>query len=192
MGLVAIQIVLKFKISPNISMLEAIMFYLSVCFRLCDFTFMIVDFQGHGYSEGERALVHSHEELLDDLVSFVDYFRYPEKNLHSIVKTTSDEITRQHLRELPFFVMGQSMGGGVIALTSNTFTSYPKYLGSVLLAPYLGVAPVPHWIVLTILKHTVISCFPNYHMPSWLDGMTDPRYRFLFFPESTLIDSLAL
>lgn len=74
--------------------------------------------------------------------------------------------------------MGQSMGGGVTALVSNTLSSFPNYLGSVLLAPYLGVARVPHWLVLTILKHTVMTCFPNHQMPSWLDGMTDPRYSF--------------
>jgi alpha-beta hydrolase superfamily lysophospholipase len=136
---------------------------------------IIIDFQGHGYSEGERALVDSHEELVEDLISFIDYFRYPEKNENSIVETTSDEITRRDLQELPFFVMGQSMGGAVTALASNTLSSYRNYIGSVLLAPYLGVAPVPHWIILTILKHTVMTCFPNHHMPEWLDGMIDPR-----------------
>ena len=140
---------------------------------------LLIDFQGHGYSEGERALVSSHEELIEDLLNFIEYFRYPEKKLNSLVETTCDGITRQHLQELPFFAMGQSMGGGITALISNTLSCFPNYLGSVLLAPYLGVARVPNWFVLTILKHTVMTCFPNHQMPSWLDGMTDPRYSFL-------------
>jgi hypothetical protein len=67
------------------------------------------------------------------------------------------------------------MGGAVTALASQRLSAYPNYLGSVLLAPYLGAAKVPHWIVIRILRATVVTCFPNSQMPAWLDRTADPR-----------------
>lgn len=134
-----------------------------------------VDFQGHGYSEGERALILSHDDLVEDLISFINNFRNSEDYSHNFISCNLDDSTKQLLRQLPFFIMGQSMGGGVVSLASIKLSSYLNYIGSVLLAPFLGDANVPHWIVLAILKQTVIPCFPNYQMPEWLDGTADPR-----------------
>ena len=54
-----------------------------------------LDLRGHGRSEGDRAFVRSFAEYLDDVDRFLEHARSPN---------------------LPFFVLGHSMGGGVVAL----------------------------------------------------------------------------
>ena len=137
----------------------------------------MLDFQGHGYSEGERGLILSHEDLIDDLFQFIDCIYNNHSNNQEDIhfEESLREIIPQ-IQSLPYFIMGQSMGGGVISLLSLRMKSFPNYLGSVLLAPYLGNAKIPHWIIILILRYTMVSCFNNSFMPEWLLDINDPQY----------------
>eukprot|EP01035_Chromulina_nebulosa_P030749 gene30749-40897_t len=80
--------------------------------------YITLDFHGHGYSDGLRALVASYVDLVDDIVSLL-----------LAVYSTSTENSEQNYRiaqtfdtEVPFFIMGHSMGGAITLLTANFLT----------------------------------------------------------------------
>lgn len=76
---------------------------------------MGLDMQGHGHSEGERALVLSHEHLIDDICQFIHHIYEDDLTSEDCRMQRGDAlelILLQSLRELPFFLMGSSMGGG--------------------------------------------------------------------------------
>lgn len=81
--------------------------------------YITMDFHGHGHSDGLRALVASYVDLVDDIVSLL-----------LAVYSTSTTNTEQNYRiaqsfdtDVPFFIMGHSMGGAVALLTANFLTS---------------------------------------------------------------------
>lgn len=66
-----------------------------------------LDLQGHGYSEGTRALALSHTDLVDDVydfISFVMALGATEPKRCTCDLSTDDLVV---IRSLPFFVMGQ-------------------------------------------------------------------------------------
>lgn len=136
---------------------------------------MLLDLQGHGYSEGERGLILSYNDLVNDMYQFINSI-YNGSDDQNKINFEENIIELIHsIKSLPFFVMGQSMGGGVISMLSPRLQSFDNYVGSILLAPYLGAAKIPHWIVITILRYTVVSCFPNSFMPDWFHDINDPQ-----------------
>ena len=76
---------------------------------------MGLDMQGHGHSEGERALALSHEHLVDDICQFIHHV-YEDDLTNEDCRLQCGEnldlTLLQSLRALPFFLMGSSMGGG--------------------------------------------------------------------------------
>mmetsp|Transcript_14647 Transcript_14647/g.24311 ORF Transcript_14647/g.24311 Transcript_14647/m.24311 type:complete len:334 (-) Transcript_14647:255-1256(-) len=137
---------------------------------------MGLDMQGHGHSEGERALVLSHEHLVQDLCQFIHHI-YEDDLTHDQCRLQTGENTDLDLlislKELPFFLMGSSMGGAVSVLTSMKVYTMPKFIGCTLLAPFLGNAQLPHWLLVEFFKYTFAYWTPNWHMPSFLSNVSD-------------------
>ena len=80
--------------------------------------YITLDFHGHGHSDGLRALVTSYVDLVDDIVSLL-----------LAVYSTSTVNPEQNYRvaqtfdtDVPFFIMGHSMGGAITLLTANFLT----------------------------------------------------------------------
>ena len=136
-----------------------------------------MDFEGHGYSEGERALIHKREDLIDDFLGFVEFVMSTDID-HSYDMAGVDSSFDAHLlatiRSLPFSIMGSSMGGAISALVSNALMEYSNYCGSILLAPALSINP-PNWIIVELLRHTVAYLAPAALMPSGMTSVTDNR-----------------
>lgn len=145
-----------------------------------------LDMPGHGYSDGERALIISHTRLVEDFERFVDIILNEDGRNSEHIVTINERVKSDlhFLRKLPFFVMGQSMGGAVTALSSNGLMKYENYLGSVLLAPALEIGS-PGRAVVELLRHTVGTFAPLALMPSWMSKTTDNRASFK--DESTLM-----
>lgn len=87
------------------------------------FALQALDLRGHGHSEGERANVGTFQAYVNDLHRFLD-------------------ITRGRHPDVPFFLLGHSMGGAVAAML---VIQQPQMVDGLLLsAPFLrNAAPVP-------------------------------------------------
>lgn len=135
-----------------------------------------VDMQGHGYSEGERALVTSHDHLVEDICKFIHHIYEDDlrhENCGLSMGDAADIETLYALRKLPFFLLGSSMGGAVSVLASLKLSNMPKFIGCALLAPFLGNAKLPHWLLVEFLRYTFVYFSPNSHMPSFLSNVSD-------------------
>ena len=120
------------------------------------------DIEGHGYSDGERALLLKFEDLIQDAILFVHLLLVEDievgRNLHRL--TFDDGVSLSQLdamRQCPFLIMGQSLGGAIASLSSKHFMEprVERYLGTILLAPYLGSDDLPGKLVLESLRYTV-------------------------------------
>ena len=134
-----------------------------------------MDFEGHGYSEGERAFIQSRDDLIGDFLGFINVILKEEikPGMETAGFDKSFDINDlAHIRSLPFGIMGSSMGGAITALVSNALTEYPGYCGSVLLAPALSINP-PHWLLVEFVRYTLGSIAPASIMPSGLASVTD-------------------
>ena len=49
----------------------------------------------------------------------------------------------------------------------------PQFIGCTLLAPFLGNAKLPHWLLVEFLKYTFVYWTPNSHMPQFLSNISD-------------------
>lgn len=133
-----------------------------------------IEFEGHGHSQGERALIYSHEDLMEDFLHFVSLILVEDITNSDIINLdkSSDRLEILKLRSIPFAVMGQSMGGAVATLVSNSLMSFPMFKGAILLAPALSFSTISPWIV-EILRYTVGTFSPVSQMPPWLNKTTD-------------------
>jgi acylglycerol lipase len=111
-----------------------------------------LDFQGHGYSEGEKALINSADDLIDDAYQFV-----------------SQMIKEHHIYN--YHLLGSSMGGTiVIELAKKMILEkiYNKNLkGCILLSPLIDLKkryPGLEYIVQNYVSHYL----PSNYFPDWL------------------------
>jgi len=95
-----------------------------------------LDFHGHGYSEGTRAYVDDQTHLLDDATCLIREIYHAEMDLHEChfnehhsghhkhrsnskavateqAKDTKGPVFNLRRNQVPFYIMGQSMGGAV-------------------------------------------------------------------------------
>lgn len=136
-----------------------------------------IDFHGHGYSTGIRAYMESINDLEDDLLRFIKLILRDElienfiynSNFISNNKISNElpimthniqfnenlnKIWFENIRNLPYFLVGQSMGGAVVTMASrHLFNNYPNYIGTIGLAPSFSVNK-PHWLIIEILRYT--------------------------------------
>jgi len=82
------------------------------------------------------------------------------------------------LQSLPFFLCGQSMGGGIATFLSVKLQEDKNYRGMILLAPALA-GNVPNPTIVSILEYTVGTCSPSAEMPSWLNNAGDNSLTFM-------------
>jgi len=130
---------------------------------------VLMDQMGHGYSEGERALLLSHEDLVEDLVQLIAALMAPGTVEAGREATLSTEVSGSpnlgKLSTLPFFVMGGSMGGAVSLLTAHALRTDERYRdlgvpvcrGAVLMAPALSFK-LPHWAVVETMRWEHCPC----------------------------------
>jgi len=133
-----------------------------------------LDFAGHGYSQGDKGLISSPDDLLDDLSSFLDaLYRTPTSNPATTTTTTTTNASLD-LEPLdastPFFLLGNSMGGAVALLLAHRVTvpgaQQPwraAFKGCILSAPALHInkpaAPILFlldWVVAPLLPMTLV------------------------------------
>jgi len=136
-----------------------------------------MDFEGHGYSEGVRALICNREDLINDFLLFVRVVLQDEITSGVDIVNFDESLCisdLHHIRSLPFGIMGSSMGGAVTALLSNDLMKFPNYCGSILLAPALSINP-PSWLLVEFLRYTVCMVVPEALMPSSLSSVNDNR-----------------
>ena len=127
-------------------------------------TLFCLEFAGHGYSEGVRALITSHEDLVQDAEQFIRRIMggemYNNEDFHCELSIDQwKAIQKKH-----FYIMGQSMGGGVTVFLAQKLENVYGFRGSVLLAPSLSTS-MPHWLIVAVLENTVGTCLPEAEMP---------------------------
>ncbi|HMF33743.1 MAG TPA: alpha/beta fold hydrolase [Candidatus Lokiarchaeia archaeon] len=83
-------------------------------------TTAVFDYRGHGRSEGKRGDVKKFAQWYQDADTFIQFLQ--------------TEVNRTGLGEFPFFVLGESMGGGLAAGISTQFPDLPVQ-GFVLFSP---------------------------------------------------------
>jgi acylglycerol lipase len=124
---------------------------MAMYFNEMGFNVFGLDFIGHGYSEGERALINSADDLIDDAYQFVNYI-----------------IEKYHLGD--FYLLGSSMGGTIAAELMKKLTLekvYNKMLkGCILLSPLINLKkryPGLEYIVENYMSYYLPSkCFPDW------------------------------
>eukprot|EP00930_Biecheleria_cincta_P024296 TRINITY_DN17397_c0_g2_i3.p1 TRINITY_DN17397_c0_g2~~TRINITY_DN17397_c0_g2_i3.p1 ORF type:complete len:358 (+),score=66.58 TRINITY_DN17397_c0_g2_i3:101-1174(+) len=139
------------------------------------FAVFAVDIMGHGYSEGERSFVEDWDAVFDDLSAFLEA-------LFGVAEPSPDEedfnagVSAQvlgHIRSLPIFVTGQSMGGMIgmyagLRLQSNDKLQ-ARFRGAVLGCPSLAV-DLPAAPVRFLLRNIVVPLFKSHEMPPWVSS----------------------
>jgi len=155
-----------------------------------------VDMMGHGYSEGERALVEDWEDVFEDMASFAEELygvsaspARPE-DFHSGV---CPEVLNR-VRQLPLFLHGQSLGGMIclgVGLRLQRSQKLEKgiFRGALLAAPALQV-PLPPQAVISFLKWCVVPCCSRQPMPEAVSSsskvhlganfdLSDPKQKYM-------------
>jgi len=149
-----------------------------------------IDLEGHGYSEGVRGYVEDYVLMVDDVQQFVELIASGTAHISQLPCPEDKHAPRSNgayrgtslplpesegaeMAKLPFFIGGQSMGGGLSLLAGHRVTSKCEmFRGCVLLCPALAghTPPAP---VTFFLRYVVAALFPLSRMPSFLDSTSD-------------------
>ena len=152
---------------------------------------ILIDLQGHGYSEGVRGLVYKHEDMINDIEDFIGHVRSWEKfSCSYCLKSDLSQHQMIQLQMLPYFIQGQSMGGGVATFLSLRLQQDDKYKGMILIAPSL-LCKTPHPIIVWWAKLVMKfgCCYLEAEMPSWSTSVSDLT---LSFKHQSTIDYVML
>jgi alpha-beta hydrolase superfamily lysophospholipase len=85
--------------------------FLSARFASSGFAYAVLDFHGHGYSDGERGLVNAPEHLLDDALAAACALYAPADG-------PGHAVAHRAAPGTPLYLMGLSMGGGMALITA--------------------------------------------------------------------------
>lgn len=114
--------------------------------------------RGHGYSEGARCFLRDHEDMVDDVLQFIDSMLQPSSTGTITYCTELGEFQDNCLpvvRKLPFFLWGPSMGGAVSTMVGqklqNSPGRYPLFRGVVMFAPALRFKTA-NWLLILFLR----------------------------------------
>jgi alpha-beta hydrolase superfamily lysophospholipase len=118
------------------------------------------DFEGHGYSEGEPALISSADEFIADVVVFIKAV-YGHGSAECKMVGGPDVNFVRAMSGRPYWVAGQSMGGGLAILSSMHLEGDPLFRGILLLAPAIIITSLPP-MVRTLLSLTLFQCLPGF------------------------------
>lgn len=141
-------------------------------FRDSGFAVFTFDFQGHGYSPGERCLIRDFDHLLDDVVDFVGLLfgdgpaAGPGFRLGVNAEFLGAIRTRKH------FVYGESMGGALALFAAQRLSTEELEVdselgGAVVVAPALNV-DLPPVAVQVFLRNFVAPVLPSSPMPAMI------------------------
>lgn len=118
-----------------------------------------LDFQGHGYSEGERGVINDFNEFVDDVLQLITclYMGTAATSLPFHL-TKSDFVC-------PFLIVGESLGGGIALASALRMQSSPsnissKFLGAVLLSPAIGARRMPLLFTAMTVFSYLFGSFP--------------------------------
>ncbi|CAM9159700.1 unnamed protein product [Chrysoparadoxa australica] len=133
------------------------------------------DLIGHGYSEGERAFAENWQHWIDDHEYLIELFLAgpPEdgNKIHSL------GISAAATEGLPFFIGGESLGGGqclALSLRLKSHQLQERFKGMCLLAPAIK-GNLPPAVVVFILRHTAAKLFPKAQIPDALESVRRPN-----------------
>jgi pimeloyl-ACP methyl ester carboxylesterase len=180
--------------------------------------YITLDFYGHGFSAGSvhgyRFMVESYEDLVDDCLSVISAAYAPAeepKNGHSSSKTKSQFLLHNRSDSVPYFIMGQSMGGATALTTAlelnfakifyassgnqaefvnsrNKLVPYitPKmaqmFAGTILMCPAISLN-APGFFVSFLLKAVFVPLFGQFYVPSVLQPPEFPPDTLTHRPE---------
>ena len=117
---------------------------------LTDVGYAIVgyDQRGHGKSQGNRGHIPDYDQLLDDV-------------------TLALNKTKELFPNLPLFIYGHSMGGGLVA--NYLIRRQPKLQAAILTAPYFGLTN-PQPAIKLALGRLTQNLVPKLSLPSGLNA----------------------
>ena len=142
------------------------------------FAYVCVDFHGHGYSDGVKGIVGSREFLLDDVFCLLRAL-YADSPSAVGMNGMRNFSMKNHAKNVPFFIMGHSMGGSTAIYVGHTlFNEREKiqnnteetrsfsclFRGCLLLCPAIDIK-MPPTIVVTALDFLIVPFFRNYPVP---------------------------
>jgi len=146
---------------------------------------MAFDQAGHGYSEGERGYIEDHTFLVDDALCYIDLVYSTKTNKDCSLGLSPELLER--FQQVPFFVAGESMGGGLAVLVCLELQKrskrpplpwenapMPKFQGALLSAPAL-VGNLPPAPIVWLLQNTCLHCCPMATIPKWLETVHKPE-----------------
>lgn len=160
--------------------------YLAKEFNDNDIVYITLDFHGHGYSDGVRALVASYVDLVDDFVSLLlavysNWNADPDQNYN---------ILQNYDKSVPFFIVGHSMGGAIAILAANFLTQSTfsqreinstaikwkeicaAFKGCLLFCPAVFVDQPPFFVRL-LMTYVLVPLFPETEIPSGFTSLSD-------------------
>lgn len=129
-----------------------------------DIAYIGVDLPGHGYSNGERALIISHFELLKIILKVIDI------TFSDIISTDTYNINRPFNKinkDIPIFLFGHSMGGSLAILSSLEIKKSYNLKGLILACPAIKVNTPPQ-LLRYIMTDIITPLFPYNQIPDWL------------------------
>lgn len=128
-----------------------------------------VDLAGHGYSEGERAVISDFEEVITDLVVFAEtLFQAGEEPATALAGIPPEALAP--VRTLPVVVTGISMGGMLALCVTQRLEQGPlkeRLRGAVMLCPALAV-DLPPAPVQALLRWLVAPLFGKWQIPGFI------------------------
>jgi len=145
------------------------------------FSMLTFDLVGNGYSEGLRAYVEDFEDVFKSILHFVQIVMTKDRNDNGLSCTRelcdlgiSDDMLHS-IRNLPYFFMGESMGGMLamyssIRLKQASPAWLPRHHGTVLVAPALAVN-VPSKEVVMLLKSVVVPLVSKEMIPQTVSNL---------------------
>jgi alpha-beta hydrolase superfamily lysophospholipase len=87
------------------------------------------DYAGHGNSCGDRFVIHSHKDLINDARMFMEIIKEDD-----------------YLCQYPLFIMGTSTGG---AIASKILEEYPNACHGILVSPLYGIAETFFYLIMS-------------------------------------------
>jgi alpha-beta hydrolase superfamily lysophospholipase len=111
--------------------------------------FCSYDIAGHGFSEGETALVTSQNDLIQEALQFIQLML----KKHNVQK---------------YIIMGSSMGGSITIETLKNINDN-KCIGAILLAPAISLCNNNNQLLEYFLKNYLSHYLPNQKFPEFLN-----------------------
>jgi len=130
------------------------------------------DFEGHGYSEGERCFVTDFMVLVADAVAFVRWLLAADVEAEDECHLGMPDDFFEKMRQVPYGLLGDSMGGTIALLTGlrcheGDAAVYNRFAGVAAVAPAVQVG-LPSPAVQAFLRHVVVPLMPSSPMPDFV------------------------